>query len=183
MQCAACGVVQSLLRKVRLKGKPLAFKEERLLRELGEANPATLALAFAKLPRKHGNCLDFLPLAALAQGGYVEISISKNGEDILSVFDWSAALCLFEQESSVANEPSIALTAKGMLKIEELDSKQEAKRVRRIAYLINFMVALIGGVVGAWAKSHIIEPVERPPAIIAADPQHSPGSLGGLNQH
>lgn len=172
MQCAACGVVQKLFRKIRPSSAPFAFKEERLLRELGTANPATLEQAFAMLPRERGNCLDYLPLAALAQGGYVEISISQNDEDIDKVFDWSSALCLFAEEDTSAVGPCIALTAKGMLKIEELDSKEEARQVRRKGYFINLMVALIAGIAGAWAKTHLIDPAERPPAILAPEPQH-----------
>lgn len=172
MQCAACGVVQKLLRKVRRSPTKRAFKEERLLRYLSTASPATLEEAFARLPREHGNCLDYLPLATLAQEGYVEISISRNKEDIDKVFDWSSALCLFAEEDTSAVGPCIALTAKGMLKIEELDSKDEARQVRRIGYFINLVVALIAGIAGAWAKTHLIDPAERPPAILAPDPQH-----------
>lgn len=101
MQCAACGVVQKLLRKVRLSPAPLAFKEERPLRDLGTANPSTL---------------------------------------------------------------------------------EEARQVRRIDYLINLMVALIAGVAGAWAKTHLIDPAERPPAILAPNPQHSVNYTGVSQQ-
>lgn len=133
---------------------------ESLLRMVAENYQITLAELYAKMPPSKGEPKDFYPLALLNHAGFIEFSVTQTGSEGLNRegcvgrtayygAGLLAAWCLKDEHADWRTHVQVSLTAKGLLKLEELANREEARQVKRTDYFITATVAISAAMLAA----------------------------------
>lgn len=129
---------------------------ESLLRAVADKFEITLADLYATMPPSSDNPLSFYPLALLNHAGLIEFNLEHTnnngvqrygivGNTVNECASLLAEWCLTENEHRLLFKA--CLTAKGLLKLEELAQREEARKVKRTDYFVTAAVAVIAACV------------------------------------
>jgi hypothetical protein len=135
--------------------KKSAIVGEEILRIVAASYLMALKDVVAKLESPPNTLKDYFPLALLLHGGYLETNgsgssapapgLSAENAQAEASFLWLWHTEDRERERRL-DRLEVSVTAKGLLKLEELDRIEEARRVKRWDYFVTAGAAILGAV-------------------------------------
>lgn len=138
--------------------KKSAIVGEEILRIVAASYLMALKDVVAKLESPPDALKDYFPLALLLHGGYLETNISDSSAPAPGLMRENAqaeASALWKwhteerERESRLDRLDVSITAKGMLKLEELDRIEEARRVKRWDYSVTAGAAILSAILSA----------------------------------
>lgn len=147
---------------------------EELLRLIANRGEMPAQELVAKIARVRHDYTDFYGLAAMLHGGYISTDSTTNsggekkrgtlGLDTQSTAVSLCQLALPQGQSFTFNNcprdswhnfpVKIFITGQGLLKLEELDERAEAKRQKRFDYFFAVFIAILAAVAGGFFTSY-----------------------------
>jgi hypothetical protein len=150
-------------------------KYEELLRQIAFHGEIPAQEFAVKAARKNNDYTDFYGLAAMLHSGYIstDCKTESGGEETHGTLgkdmqETAVSLCQFALplgETFTFNEcprkswqdfpVKVFITGTGLLKIEELNQRTEAKRQKRFDYVVTILIAIFAAIIGGLATNYL----------------------------